>query len=285
MSASGATAKVILDSWNGHTRLTTMEVTFWRPMLPEFNTHRAFSRNSASSRAIPLAKQIQRIRDNPAGPVFWGKNQPGMSAHQEVNFGKMEGYNYTVKEQWNAAMRDALHHAEILGEYNLHKQVATRIIEAYMWHTVIVSFTESDNFFELRRPPSGIMDPSFPAQPEMQVVAIEMYNAMKASDPTFLKEGEWHTPYIQKDEDLSLGDRLRVSAGRCARVSYLTHDGIRDIKKDLELADKLVSSKHMSPLEHQARSMADSKRYANFSGWLQFRGFVERQAAIVETIS
>jgi hypothetical protein len=276
-------ARVILDSWNGQTRLTTMEVTFWRPMLPEFNTHRALSRNSASSRAIPLAKQIERIRANPAGPIFWGRNKPGMSAHEEVDFNRRDEYGSTVKERWDQAMDDALHHAELLETHSVHKQIATRIIEPYMWHTVIVSFTESDNFFELRRPPSGVMDPEFPAQPEMQVVAIEMYNAMKNSDPVFLKEGEWHTPYIQPGEDLPLAERLRVSAGRCARVSYLTHDGIRDIKKDLELADKLVSSKHMSPLEHQARSMADSKRYANFSGWLQFRGFVERQAAIVET--
>jgi hypothetical protein len=278
-------AKVVLDSWNGQTRLTTMEVTFWRPMLPEFNTHRAFSRNSASSRAIPLAKQIQRIRDNPAGPVFWGRNQPGMSAHEQVDFLYRDEFGETVKDRWNYAREDALHHAEQLADHNLHKALATRIIEPFMWHTVIVSFTDSDNFFELRRPPSGIMDPSFPAQPEMQVVAIEMYNAMKNSDPVFLKEGEWHTPYIQPDEDLSLAERLRVSAGRCARVSYLTHDGIRDIKKDLELADKLVSSKHMSPLEHQARSMADNKSYANFRGWLQFRGFIEREAKLVDIIS
>ena len=52
-------AEIIADTYCEFTdeRVTTMEVTMHRFVLAEFNTHRVFSRNSASSRAIPVRKQ------------------------------------------------------------------------------------------------------------------------------------------------------------------------------------------------------------------------------------
>lgn len=266
-------AKIIADSWNGKTRLTTVEAKFHRFILPEVLTHRVFSRNTSSSRAIPLKLQIERILEDPAYPIFWGKNQPGMSAYTQIDDVML------AEELWIDSMNKAICIAAQLNEdCKLHKQLASRLIEPYMWTTMIISSTEWDNFFKLRHPGQDTINPQFPAQPEIQQLAIEIGKAMESSDPVFLKPGEWHLPYIDGDDrdNLSMNNQIKVSAGRCARVSYLTHDGVRDAQKDLELADKLASNNHMSPLEHQARCMGDDKFYANFRGFSQYRGFVER---------
>src|SRR3954452_24195130 len=77
----GFEAKVLADSVSpAGQRLTTLEATFPRFVLAEFNTHRVFSRNSASSRAIPVAKQLRRVLDDPYVPIEFGSNKPGMQA-------------------------------------------------------------------------------------------------------------------------------------------------------------------------------------------------------------
>ena len=261
-------AKVILDSWNGHTRLTTMEIRFHRFILPEFNTHRVFSRNAASSRAIPVKKQIEAIKNDPAWPVYWGKAQSGMSAHDELTGVALEDTKY----EWRLAMYNALTAATYMDINGLHKQLTTRVIEPFMWCTMIVSATEWDNFFTLRCPPECEVDPRFPAQPEMQYLASKMKKALDYSKPERIVPGDWHIPFLKDEEkDFDLYIKLRVSAARCARISYLNHEGVMDTKKDLELAKRLIEDKHMSPLEHQAQDRANSRDYANFKGWLQFR--------------
>lgn len=268
-------AKIILDSISpeGH-RLTTMEVTFHRFVLAEFNTHRMFSRNSASSRAIPVKKQIERIRENPAIPVEFGTNQPGMQAGPPLEGHALE----TAILDWKAAAAQAVRWAEDLMEQGVHKQVANRLLEPFMWHTVIVTATEWDNFFGLRANPM--------AQPEIRVAAEMMLDAYKNSTPTRLEYGEWHTPYIQPEEyeEFNLDLRKQVSAARCARVSYLTHDGVRDVDKDLELFARLTeaSPPHASPLEHVATPQllappmdgpfaAAPVHLGNLIGWSQLR--------------
>lgn len=271
---NGAYAKVIADSISPRQhRLTTMEIQFWRPVLAEFNTHRKFSRNSASSRAIPVAKQIERILAHPAGPLVYPQEQRGMQGGESL-----EGSDLIeAKSAWVDARMDAIHHAEVLIGLGVHKSVVNRLLEPFMWHKVIVSSTEWWNFFAQRCSPL--------AQPEIRVVAEHMRAALVASDPTFVDYGEWHLPYVGDDRDV-LGSLApisvskipialaQISAARSARVSYLTHDGVRDVAKDLDLYAKLVGAdpEHWSPLEHPATPTPNVLEVpGNFDGWRQLR--------------
>lgn len=235
-------AKILLDSLarNGH-RLTTFEITYPRILTAEVNTHKRFSRNSASSRAIPVQKMLQRVKDDPFIPVYWGKNQKGMQATEEFSHVEHEG----LKRQWLLARDSAVFSAESLLATGVHKQITNRLLEPFLWHTAIVTATEWENFFALRNHPD--------AQPEIKVIASMMEKIYYKHVPTQLKDYEWHLPLINDLPDLTLlgytEEQVKlVSVGRCARVSYLTHDGVRDPQADMELAQKLQSSGHMSPL-------------------------------------
>lgn len=258
-------AKVILDSISSDgVRLTTMEVTFHRFVLAEFNTHRVFSRNSASSRAIPVAKMLARVEEDPAWPLSWPEEQKGMQGGGPLSFELQAG----AFEVWDHARKSAIASAKNLVEIGLHKSVVNRLLEPFLWHTVIVSSTEWQNFFAQRCSPL--------AQPEIKAVADLMKAAYAESSPTLVKDGGWHTPYIQDDElDWSPEKKQMVSAARCARVSYLTHDGVRDPQEDLELFNRLVRADpgHWSPLEHVA-TPEDGRRWSargNFTKWAQLR--------------
>jgi thymidylate synthase ThyX len=258
-------ARVLLDSVSPHgVQLTTLEVTFPRFVLAEFNTHRQFSRNSASSRAVPTSKLIERVEREPVLPLQWGRNKAGMSASDVLTDGEADA----ARRIWLKARDDAVAHARQLLELKVHKQELNRILEPFLWHTVIVSATEWDNFFELR---CGIN-----AQPEIREAAVRMREAMAASRPQSMQYGEWHTPLLQDDErSLDVEERKRISAARCARVSYLTHDGTREIVKDLELYERLRTDRHLSPFEHVATPARDADFHANFRGWLQMRRDIE----------
>jgi thymidylate synthase ThyX len=157
------------------------------------------------------------------------------------------------------------------GFLNIHKQTINRYLEPFMWHTVVVTATEWGNFFALRIHGD--------AQPEIALPTELIRDAMEASKPTLLSYGEWHLPFVQEDEKhLITSDTIEdwkyVSSGRCARVSYETHDGQRDIAKDIELSrDRLLPHGHMSPFEHVATPVEDDfdGDTGNFVGWLQFR--------------
>lgn len=260
-------AIVVADSLNerGDRRLTTMEVTMHRFVLAEFNTHRVFSRNSASSRAIPIAKRIRSVVDDPAMPLEWGANQAGMQAGELL---PAETRAKCIAE-WLVARDAAVASVAALDSLGLHKQVANRLLEPFLWHTVIVSSTEWDNFFRQRCSPL--------AQPEIRLVAEAMRDALAASKPRLLAADEWHTPYVQPDEEYlwPLSTRQMISVARCARVSYLTHDGRRDVARDVDLYDRLISATppHASPFEHVARSqrLSEAKAPGNFEGWSQLR--------------
>ena len=142
-------AKVLADSISPDgVRLTTMEVTFPRIVLAEFNTHRMFSRNSASSRAIPVEKMIQRVLDDPFSPVWWGKNQSGMQAAEELSGEALR----LARQHWLDARDFAISCVRLFQapEISLHKQIANRLLEPFLWHTVVVTATEWENFFALR---------------------------------------------------------------------------------------------------------------------------------------
>lgn len=264
-------AKVIRDSLHPsgdpEGRLTTLEVTMHRFVLAEFNTHRVFSRNSASSRAIPVTIQLEKLRTDPAIPVEFGTNKPGMQAGEPLAGEELEAAEAT----WLSARTFAVNCAEELLNQGVHKQVANRLLEPFMWHTVIVTATNWDGFWKQRV--------SALAQPEIRTAAEAMLEVYRASTPT-VPFSDWHLPYIQDDEwDHPLEELKAVSAARCARVSYLTHDGIRDWSKDLDLFEFLISADppHASPLEHVATpawnyAWGNAEPYkGNLCGWNQLR--------------
>jgi len=258
-------ARVLLDSESPFgVRLTTLEVTFPRFVLAEFNTHRVFSRSSASSRAVPTSKLIERAESDPVLPLEWGRNKAGMSAIDTLSEAEADAAIAT----WLRARDDAVRHARELLDLKVHKQELNRILEPFLWHTVIVTATEWENFFALRCAAN--------AQPEIRAAALRMRHAIEESRPQPIPAGGWHTPLLQEDEyALDAETRKRVSAARCARVSYLTHDGTREIAKDLELYERLKSDRHLSPFEHVATPASDPGFHANFRGWIQMRAEVE----------
>lgn len=268
-------AKIIADSVSRHgQRLTTMEVVFPRMVLAEFNTHRVFSRNSASSRAIPVEKQLKKIKEQPFVPEYWGANQSGMQAEAEL----IAGAKDAALDEWLAARDSAVAHVEKLLAIGLHKQLANRILEPFMWHTVIVTATEWSNYFALRA--------NEMAQPEIRKVSELMLAAYEASTPKQLSDDEWHLPLIQEEEYDGVfeksDDARKISAARCARVSYLTHEGKRDLSADIVLYDRLTSGGHMSPLEHVARpltedELSEGEFRGNFRGWMQLRKLVPNE--------
>lgn len=264
-------AKVIEHSMSTSTGipLTTMQLTYPRFIHAEFMTHRVFSRNASSSRAIPVAKMIEQVRNEPAAPIHWGKNQPGMQANEELS-GQDRAF---VQQLWLKAAQQASDIADAMNGFGAHKQVANRILEPFQYMHVIVTATEWDNFFALRAHPD--------AQPEIHALALVMKHAMQESTPRWIDPDEWHLPYVTYDERLNHPTELllKLSAARCARVSYLTHDGQKpEIEKDLALYDRLVGGVplHASPIEHQATPMATGDLWSgNFKGWLQHRQVVE----------
>lgn len=253
--------RILADSLspNGN-RLTTFEITYPRFVHSELMTHRMFSRNSASSRAIPIKTMIQNVLDDPVMPVWWGKNQAGMQAKEELTDDALSN----AKRNWLLARDDAIENCGILADIGLHKQIANRLLEPWMWITVIVSATDWDNFFHLRCHPD--------AQPEIQKIAYMMQDSYSYAVPT---KAYYHLPLMDQWTKDWAGDKdalvKKVSVGRCARVSYLTHDGKRDPQADVDLCDRLIQSGHWSPFEHVATAMETDEYYGNFRGWLQFR--------------
>lgn len=275
-------AKVIEDSITDYgQRITTLQVKFHRFILPEFNTHRVFSRNFSSSRAIPTKKLLEQVRNDPAMPVHWGKNQPGMQASEELTGLEKQA----AIDSWKAAAREAASRAEVLSQIGAHKQIVNRIIEPFLWANGIVTSTEWDNWDELRRHED--------AQPEIYELACRIHEARMASTPKLLRPGEWHLPYIldheksdgffkkQENKDLL----IKISAARCCRVSYLKHDGqAPNVSEDLALFDRLAGAVplHASPLEHQATPFPeevqiDASLSGNLKGWIQYRKIWEKE--------
>lgn len=260
----GFKATVLLDSVSPvGIRLTTLEIVLPRVVLAELNTHRVFSRNSASSRAIPVEKMLAKVMGDPFVPANFGKNQAGMQAGQDLN---PEEQTW-ARVEWLLARDMAVDQAKALMHIGVHKQLTNRLLEPFMWHTVIISATEWSNFYALRCHPD--------AQPEIQTVAVMMREAMVASTPVEVACGEWHLPLVPDLAELRLTygieDVKRVSAGRCARVSYLTHHGERDPQADIDLCNKLATAGHMSPLEHVAQASPYIAFFGNFKGWKQMR--------------
>jgi hypothetical protein len=254
-------AEVIADSitpWGE--RLTSIQVTFHRFVLAEFNTHCVFSRNSASSRAIPVEKQLDRFSTDPALPVVWPREQKGMSGGSELG-GEALLDAINLFAEWRG------HTQALIANYlknhpekseRLHKSLINRLMEPMQWHTALVTASAWENFFFQRCHPA--------AQPEMRAAAEAIRDVMKNSVPTLLEPGQWHMPYLDADTIVEVTSSYpnatevlkQISAARCARTSYMTQEGIRDPEEDLNLYARLLhvdqpgEPLHASPLEHLA---------------------------------
>jgi len=260
----GIEVSIIEDTINGDSRLTTFQLKYPRIVHAEMLTHRTFSRNASSSRAIPVKKTIEEIRHSPAMPTEWGKNFPGMQSKELL----AEKDAKEMEQLWREAANSACDVAERMLSYNAHKQIINRILEPYTFISVVVTATDYKNFFELRNHAD--------ADPTIRVLAKMMQEAYEANSPRRLKVSEWHLPYVTADEKRKHPDNelALASAARCARVSYKNHDGSNcNIEKDLALADKLKKSRHLSPFEHQAKPNSYGEN--NFKqGWMQHRYIV-----------
>lgn len=303
-------AKVICDSVNAQgDRLTTFKLRYPKFIHGEMMTHRVFSRNASSSRAIPTAKLLEEVRSDAlrAAPVFWGKNQPGMQAAEELS--DEADHNEISDRTWaNLRWRDAaLAAAEIaedMLELGVHKQIVNRLLEPFSHINVVCTATEYANFFGLR------LDKA--AQPEMRALALAMWREYEGSDATLRKPGEWHLPFLDQfdderayrrscssaspekvDRDHMIDLCRKVSTARCARVSYTTHeDPTRKptFEEDLALYDRLLGAQplHASPAEHQATPDWPTEdanypwqyksQHGNFVGWRQHRKMIAGEA-------
>lgn len=273
----------------------SIQLEYNRYIHGEFLTHRVFSRSSASSRAIPSDRFISMIRNTPAMPLHYGKNQSGMQADEEL-----EPEAKSFCESLILDLRDtSIATVQRLAAMGLHKQIANRYLEPWMRMRTILTTTDLANFMNLRDHRD--------AQPEMRDLAQKVKEAVASCEPELLLLGEWHLPYV-RDVDYeninNTDDLKKVSAARCARVSYLKHDGtISDLNNDIKLFDRLITSKpvHASPAEHQATpdvitgfntigtsgmtlikvpQWDKGHEHGNFRGWRQFRKMIQDNTVI-----
>lgn len=215
--------------------------------------HNCFSRNASSSRAVPVERTIQNILNDPWVPSDVYKNCRGMQGKELMSDDEYDSFC----KHWDDAKLQAIEVAHKMIKEGFHKQHINRILEPFTKIKVIVTATEWDNFFKLRLSPD--------ADPEIQHLAKAIKMAMDAVSNAYIyinAHGGRTLPYVSFDE-MDAVDDLRIltliSAARCARVSYLNHDGSKpDILKDLALAKRLIDSGHMTPFEHQCRYSFDT---------------------------
>lgn len=250
------------ESETTHKRIATFVITIPKFLQAQINSHRALSRNSGSSRAIPAKMIRKRVIENPFIPVEFGHNQPGMRGGKEVS-----GLPLVFAKQcwlWARFIPCFFHY---VGEkLNIHKEVLNRLIEPWMFTEVVLTATEWSNFIKLRSDNA--------AQPEIQIIAKEIKMLLENEKPQILKTGEWHLPFVAPEEMVKydLENSQKISAARCARVSYKLYDGsASNIDKDVALCDKLIKDGHWSPFEHIAMATDTLGRSGNFVGWNQYR--------------
>ena len=245
--------------------LITMEIELHRFVLPEFNTHRSFSRNFQSSRAVPIEKMIEQVRNDPAMPVHWGKNQTGMVAENELDAPVLDniGEEFSVQEWWQLSAEESANAAEAMDEAGYHKQLVNRLLEPFMKTKGAVTATKDayEGFFKLRCHKD--------AQPEIKLLAERMKDALDNSTPRELQYGEYHLPYVTHSDfppsefglrEHLISAKVKVSCSCNAQVSYRRLDDSLD--KALKVYDMLnlpvngvypEDPPHYSPTEHVAK--------------------------------
>lgn len=331
-------AEIVADSIDSRgNRITSFLLTYPRFIHGEIMTHRMFSRNSASSRAVPFNKMVKMVEEDPFIPIAWQKTHKGMQGTEYIE------NEYTTNhtnpgdndldkciEEWLYARNGAVLQAKELNQLGVTKQLCNRLLEPFMWHTILVTATEYDNFFELRCPQytfnanlgdgdkdyvfkskkdaiewfdkytgieyekpkdllSWLKNNKSAAEIHIQALAESMWDAMNESTPNQLENSQWHIPFGDRVHPEQLASctgfstsdydwynkelwyKIKIATARCARLSYMTFDGNIDYEKDIKLHDRLLESKHASPLEHCAQCQDSDAWYANFKGWQSYR--------------
>lgn len=274
---SSPTAKAIAHSKSVITgkEVITFELEFPRIVLAEFNTHSALSKNSSSSRAIPVAKILEQVRNNPAMPVRFGAANKGMQDAGEhagiVTFTDEFGpWSGSAEDAWHYAAMDAAQWAERFYEAGYAKQICNRLIEPFQTMKVVMTATELNNFIWLRDHPA--------ADPTIEALAKAIKESKETSVPVELQPGEWHTPYYGNGswkegfdydyQGVSLQEALAISASCCAQASFRTLDD--SLEKAYSVVDKLNlkgendEPVHASPTEHQCTPIAESEPELKF---------------------
>lgn len=262
--STSISAKVICDTISEQgIRLTTFEIEYPRIVMSEFNTHRSVSKNSSSSRAIPVSKMLEHTKNINLKPVYFGSKKSGMQAGDELLGVELE----QATGVWEASLRNAVESSEMLDELGVAKEVTNRLVEPFQLVKVVCTATDWDNFFNLRLHPD--------ADPNICMLAYKMYKAMDDSEPQLLYDGEYHTPYVKAlrdetgslfyydndDKYLTLADAIKISAASCASVSYRT-EGMTIEKAD-KIFDMLINAEviHSSPFEHLATPIVEKFEY------------------------
>lgn len=257
-----ATATVIADSihngmkYRDGRRLITVELVYPRCIHVEVVRHRVFSNTVSSHRATPTRIVIA---DATYTPAHWTRNKAGMVGDDTLTNRTIEDAEFL----WERSKESAKRCAEAMAELGVHKQHVNRILEPYAFVRHLITATEWENFFNLRL--------AYDADPEIRDLAQAIKQSFALSIPC---ERLCHIPYVDLDtvDKLGYDKAMRISAARCARVSYLKHDQTTPtVEEDLKLYDRLVASGHWSPMEHQAVATAPDLPHANFWGWQSFR--------------
>lgn len=271
--------ELILSSISGVSgpRLSTFVMKYPKMVHGDFMTHRKFSRNASSSRAIPTHKLSATTAEEMYVPLF-RYNQPGMQPGDYLS----EQDQAIAAHLWREAAEKCLAVAGTLAfkdGLNVHKQWTNRMLEWFGYINVIVSATDWNNFVGLRE---ELDDAGLPmAQDEIYWQADRIKDILANTTPRLLKPGEWHMPFILPEEESEpLDRRLKLSSARCASISYKTVDGKpMDHDRALVVYNKLVTARrmHASPLEHQGSPDPKDEHpewHGNFTGWIQHRKMI-----------
>lgn len=256
--------------------IVTFELEYPRFLHSECLTHKVTSSSSSSSRAIPILTMIKSVWNNPAEPASWGKNQPGMSAKENL-----EGWRlWAARKVWDLASKSSCIFSYLLFKIGAHKQIANRLTEPASYIKVLRTATSFDNWYKLRDHEA--------ADPSIQVLAAVMRVAHENSVPQLLKSGEWHLPYV--DSIVGSEENLKLSASLSAQTSYRKAD--ESIEKAIRIYDLLINSEpaHFSPFEHQATPLNSEESIffthkdklsrlwsGNFCGWGQYRQKIQAE--------
>lgn len=263
-------AEIIKDSVNtSGKRLTTWILTYPRFVHAELMTHRMFSKNAASSRAIPFNKFLENVKTIPAIPI-WTLNQSGMQGKDLED----EQTKEWATSDWLSARDEMMQKAnDMYKDYNVHKANVNRLLEPWFHITVLFTGTDHENFFKLRAHKDAL--------PEFSELAHKMLEKYNTHSPTSLPNGSWHIPFEgQMSHHLDLATKLKIAVARCARLSYINFDGEISVEKDVDLFNKLRSSGHFSPFEHIALAYSDAPQQwgGNFgNGWIQYRKLIPNE--------
>ena len=272
----------------------TVRMRYPRPIHGEIMTHRVFGRNARSSRAVPVRTMLNEVIRIPYVPWHWLKNKPGMQGTDSLTPQEQDLAEDIWLESRDAAVEAVKKLFDPTG-LNIHKQNPNRLLEPYSWIDTLITSTDWDNFLWLRQ--------HHAAEPHLQDLAELVAKALDECSINHLEEDEWHMPYISpedwdaidehhaKTEILSSRrriqeDLLKLSAARCARISYKPFNGDSTIEAELNRYNLLVTDErvHASPLEHQARpdlfiggAWSQAHLHGNLTGYIQHRKLIPNE--------